>query len=678
MVFSPWALAGWPTWSVWTLNVAGYILWLLLAVKAVTRRLAGYRPLRWNEARSPWPGRALAMLSALVVGWSLVSALNARAVVDVENLRSVERTDFVGWLPHSFHAPATWFHFWTALGLAGMFWGARDWLSLIPRRERARSHSRPGSEHPAQRVGEILERRGPHFVPRRLRHLLWVASVNGALLALVGMISVWDQPTHVLWMAEHPTRQSGFFGPFWYRNNAAQYFNLLWPVVLGFWHTRYLRAVDSGRPGRQLTNSADLLLLPCLLLMLAAPLMSLSRGGSLIALTLLAACLGVLLAGTARRGWRFAAPLILAPLGMGLGLWLVWEPLAGRFLREFRVFTTGVAALEQFTLRCTFETPPAWGTVANVAGLSEDSRIFGGDQHVLTLRVVSSNQVSVRLSGATREQYVEWRGAHAGLAHPGRFVELVLVQSNAVSRVYVNGAEVPLRRRSGRDEFTWPERFATRYLWVARGDGNPIIRKQLRSVTLLGYALSGEEVMRLYLEGGGRAVQTGWLIGDAWEDLEPKPLLSVRPNQASPGAWVASGFGGRTSFYQDTREMLGRYPALWGAGPGSFPVLYQLYLGDPHATDAWYVHNDHLELRFTHGWLGMILVYLLLVAAVAPVFGRAGLPLPWYLGICALLALAGSLVHAAFDFVFQTHAVLFLAVLLCAVLSVSGLRRSPA
>ena len=91
--------------------------------------------------------------------------------------------------------------------------------------------------------------------------------------------------------------------------------------------------------------------MPCLVLMLAATFGSLSRGGSLMALGLMAGCLGVLLVSTVGRGWRFALPLGLAPLGLALGLWLVWEPLSNRFLREFTEMRTYAAMGAHVTAR---------------------------------------------------------------------------------------------------------------------------------------------------------------------------------------------------------------------------------------------------------------------------------------------------------------------------------------
>lgn len=678
VVFSPWALGGWPAWSVWTMNAAGYALWLLLIAKAGARRFGGYTPPCWGGKRPAWPGRVLAALTAALLLWSLVSAVNARAVVDLATLRLVERPGHIPWLPHSFDGNATWFHFWTCLGLAGVFWAARDWLTQLSAKERGRrphAHSAIAAGHIGSAAGS---RPAPHALPVRLERLLWVCCLNGAAVALAGIISVLDQPARVLWLADHPTRQAGFFGPFWYRNNGAQYLNLLWPVGLGLWHIHYLRAVNSGRPLHRLTTSPALVLLPCLALMMAGPFVATSRGGSLIAGAVLLACLPVLLASVWGRGWRVIAPLLLVPAGFGLGLAATWEPLANRLFREFRVFATGATAgLSEFTLRCAFIVPEPWGRrPVNVVGFSQSSQTFGDSSNTVLLRLLGEGVVGVRFAEPARERYWELRGTNLILTRPSRRVEVVLVQRHTNSTLYVDGAPVSLAGRLGKAGFTWPTRFAAQHLWIARGEGNPVIRRRIEAVTLLDRPLQAEEVKALCTTASaavsaGRGVESP----DTWEQLDPRPLLSVRPNQLSPRLWGAAGFGGRTRYYEDTRRMLTRYPALWGAGPGTFASLYKVHLGDPRATDAWYVHDDYLETRFTYGWVGSVLVFLLLAAALVPAFCRGGLRLPWSLGACQLIGLGGCLVHAKFDFVFQTHPILFLAVLLCGVLSGSSLRR---
>ena len=48
VVFSPWAFGTTQPWSIWTMNLCGYLLGLLLATKLYIRFRLGYRPSRWD------------------------------------------------------------------------------------------------------------------------------------------------------------------------------------------------------------------------------------------------------------------------------------------------------------------------------------------------------------------------------------------------------------------------------------------------------------------------------------------------------------------------------------------------------------------------------------------------------------------------------------------------------
>lgn len=72
-----------------------------------------------------------------------------------------------------------------------------------------------------------------HHLLDRLNRLLWVLRVNGAVVALVGIISTVESPSKVLWLLQHEAREGNPFGPFFYRNHVAAFANLFWPVCLG-------------------------------------------------------------------------------------------------------------------------------------------------------------------------------------------------------------------------------------------------------------------------------------------------------------------------------------------------------------------------------------------------------------------------------------------------------------
>src|ERR1041385_944945 len=93
VVFSPWAFGTTQPWSIWTMNIAGYSLGVLLSIKLLLRRAKGYVPPAWNgghsdcqlvtgEARGvqvAWVREALVLLTVLLLVYCLISAVNARA-----------------------------------------------------------------------------------------------------------------------------------------------------------------------------------------------------------------------------------------------------------------------------------------------------------------------------------------------------------------------------------------------------------------------------------------------------------------------------------------------------------------------------------------------------------------------------------------------------------------------
>lgn len=127
------------------------------------------------------------------------------------------------------------FTMWTYAGLAGLFWSTRDWLD----------------EDPAAR-----------------QKLLSIILSNAALIGLIAILQRLGGTEKVLWIYK-PAVTSRFytFGPFEYRATAAQFFNLLWPVALGF----YLQARRSW-------------LLWIVGILGACPLITSSRGGLLLML----------------------------------------------------------------------------------------------------------------------------------------------------------------------------------------------------------------------------------------------------------------------------------------------------------------------------------------------------------------------------------------------------------
>lgn len=287
VIFSPWAFGATQVWSIWTMNALGYALGLLLVFKILLRLLDRVKPPRWGSSggAAPRASQAVAGVLALtmftVLVFCLTSALNARATFHNDSL-VFQYFTCIPWLPHSLDAAGSRFAFWRYLGLACVFWAVVDWLTgKSSDEERAGWHrERPelGTETLASARARLLFGTNAFPLPARLRRLLWLAAVNGALVALEGMVQRWAQSAELLFILRPRINQAAAqqFGPFAYRANAAQYFNLLWPVCIGFWC-----ALESTRR-RRIRH----LLLACAGLMAAAPLLSSSRGGAIVDATM--------------------------------------------------------------------------------------------------------------------------------------------------------------------------------------------------------------------------------------------------------------------------------------------------------------------------------------------------------------------------------------------------------
>ena len=352
LIFSPWAFGTTSTWSIWTMDAGGYLLGLLLFVKLVLRGPAGYRPPRWEVAAadhlqarpSRYLAAGLAGLTALVVAYCLVSALNARSTFVPLQFQFVYH-HWIGWLPHSYDSASTWPAFWNYLALALSFWAVCDWL--------------PGKTSTELRGERKIQAGNPSpvwLLPERLRRLLWVLGVNGGLLAVEAIIQRLSGTDKILWLVHGVFNREGIyhFGPYAYRNNGAQYFNLLWPPILGFWWTLHRSAeLTAHRLGRR-KQSSHYLLLPAILLMAAAPFVSASRSAVIVnAATLILAAIIISFALRRAHGATKFALFIFVLAVLGIGFAIGWE----NFSERMKDFNHGLTDREHMY---TLAWPMVW------------------------------------------------------------------------------------------------------------------------------------------------------------------------------------------------------------------------------------------------------------------------------------------------------------------------------
>lgn len=361
IVFGPWAFGTTQAWSIWTLNGISYCLGVLLLAKHLMRWWTGYRPQRWMGAGSDStagvssePGSSgkrqgapaswgrfltpgLAVLTILILGYTLASAINARATFHASELR-IEYYPCLKWLPHSYDAPRTWFALAQYLGWALLFWSLRDWLLGKARPERhGSSRERIQRFENAALASSGFAGDKPLGLPVRLRRLLWVICLNGILLAGEGIVQRMTGTNKLLGLVLprfNRTAESQF-GPYAYRSTASQYLNLVWPLGVGFCWVLARRAASLRAQGLRVRRH-HLILVPGLILMAASPIIATTRGGAIIAALCLALIALVLAGAMSKSRWQQrlgVIVLVLVPLE--LALFLGWTQLRPRFERLF-------------------------------------------------------------------------------------------------------------------------------------------------------------------------------------------------------------------------------------------------------------------------------------------------------------------------------------------------------
>lgn len=142
------------------------------------------------------------------------------------------------------------------------------------------------------------------------------------------------------------------------------------------------------------------------------------------------------------------------------------------------------------------------------------------------------------------------------------------------------------------------------------------------------------------------------------------------------GSAGSDRLGGREEIYEVAGKMEKDFVA-WGSGAETFPRLYYLYRASPEQKWHAYAHDDYLETRITFGLGGfaLVLAALLMVPLSSLVCG--GIAGPREFLLLLTIGMGGMLLHARFDFPFQSYCLHFEFLMLCALLScLAGLRRT--
>lgn len=310
VVLGPWALGAFMPWTVVALEVVAFIGLLAAVLGAALRRwLQEGPPSTWLRlARPGWVWVVAGILTLYVA----VSVLNARAVSRKATYGiEFDYREVVGWLPHSYDRWRTLeaLHQW--LAAAGLAWVFMAWV-------------RSGS--PGDRDAAAWGR-----LPRRLRILVWTLAVSSGALAVAGLAQKLSGTEWIFGLLEWMLlgkkwgNSSGGFATFPYQANAAQYFNLVWPLVLGTWWVEW-RAEWARRGVRPRIGTNPLDILPALgIPALACAYAAGSRGGMLVATLQVLVLIPVLLRRRHGPSHLRLVVFVSMLLALGLAAWAGWS-----------------------------------------------------------------------------------------------------------------------------------------------------------------------------------------------------------------------------------------------------------------------------------------------------------------------------------------------------------------
>jgi hypothetical protein len=264
-VLTPWLYGTTEDWAVRLMNIGCFVVGSVFLAVWTLERLSGGEPLFDPGKLSRWTGRIFLAINLCLLAFCAIAYFNARATFSIENQSFTYNEDFNRYLPTSYDKRLTAQVTLTYLAYFAMFWSARYWLL---------------------RGWNNAVHRGRHqsiYSNRRLRLLLWVLSLNGIILALQCILQRLSRSPKLLWVRNSWWGSpDACFGPFSYRGNAAEYFNLIWPLAFGLFFLALKNRRVASIHKSKAPDGPQLLLFPGLILLIVSPFVSLSRGGAII------------------------------------------------------------------------------------------------------------------------------------------------------------------------------------------------------------------------------------------------------------------------------------------------------------------------------------------------------------------------------------------------------------
>lgn len=293
IIATPWMFGTTETWSVQLMNIGSYCAGAVFLAAVICNKVAGST--HEESGRERLFKYLFLGLNLAVLGYCALALWNWRATFSAEDRSFNYRDSYNSSLPTTYDANLTRATLLSFIAYFILFWSLRYWVLQGERR------SREG--HDQRSI----------WSNKRLQIITWIMALNGFAIALQGILQRLSGSGKLLWFRDSwwGTRLA-CFGPFSYRGNAAEYLNLLWPLAIGLWWVMSRERRRRMGTSRVFTDGPELLLIPATIVTIAGSIITLSRGGAVIAIaTLLGIAVVLLLQKNVSRWARIGVALLV-------------------------------------------------------------------------------------------------------------------------------------------------------------------------------------------------------------------------------------------------------------------------------------------------------------------------------------------------------------------------------
>jgi hypothetical protein len=652
VLWGPWAFGTVHDWAITTMNFANYGIGLLLLTKWIIRWKTDYQPARWtshsqnggesDHPKRDWRTKTIGFLTVYMLGYILVSILNARSTYNWDfNFFEYEET-YIKWLPHTYDKAATIQSFCNFLGLAFCFWGVRDWLLGKTRKERT------GADQEEEFVTwHSLKERSTHRIPFRLYRLIWLLCLSGGLLALIGIIQRLDGTQKLLWIYDRDKYGSSTqsFGPFGYRSNGISYLNLILPIAIGFFLALIKLPRKVQEPKERENSESYLLLAPTICMLIVAPIVSLSRGGVVVLLFLLGVEITSMILNP--KFFNKNQKIVIFALmtsGIVLSYFIGWDSLLNRLKIQNSWHETKIEK-------------PNYGEIIHLyiklpsSASSKDSRIFFiSDTQTDTFRKASYN------ASITKDGYLTVT-LHNDLTKSG----VSTVFTNFVSSLKNDTVELEISRTNSKLQVKANEKnligVETRYGNTPPTWNHPLIPNEILLYNSVERNNSSNHDSSLF-----RIEPLEMPYVDVEQNTQSFELESVK---YLTFGHIIKNLSKRNRIYEGAIIMA--KDNLWlGCGSGAWATVYFLYHKTDEPWDAW-AHCDWIEYLTTFGLCGSLPIFIMIGLLIAPIQSSRTIPMVKRISFGINLAIAGCLLHAVIDFPLQVMSIMHVFVTFCSI-----------